>query len=78
MDSHRIHPKTCTPVELFGWFSNDGYSTWNDGILTKFLRYVLPLIVSELIGALRSTLYYVSSKENKEIKHPPKMYSGNL
>lgn len=34
----RIHPKTCSHCELFGWFSNDGYSKWNDGILTKHLR----------------------------------------
>jgi dynein heavy chain len=34
----RIHPKTFSAVQLFGWFSSDGYSKWHDGILTKNLR----------------------------------------
>ena len=38
LQSIRIHPKTCTPLQLYGWFSQDGYHTWNDGILTKHLR----------------------------------------
>ena len=39
LKSIRIHPKTCTPLQLYGWFSSDGYLTWHDGILTKPLRY---------------------------------------
>ena len=36
----RVHPKTCSTSQLYGWLSEDGFHTWNDGILTQFLRYV--------------------------------------
>ena len=38
MTSVRVHPKTCSPRQLYGWFSDDGFHTWNDGLLTKYLR----------------------------------------
>ena len=38
LTSVRVHPKTCSPRQLYGWFSDDGFHTWNDGLLTKYLR----------------------------------------
>lgn len=40
IECHRIHPKTCSLQQLFGWFSDDGYSKWYDGILTKHMRLI--------------------------------------
>ncbi len=36
--SVHIHPKTCDTKYLFGHLANDGYHTWSDGVITKFLR----------------------------------------
>lgn len=38
MEQIRIHPKTCDAKQLFGWLAEDGYHTWHDGIITRFLR----------------------------------------
>ena len=36
-----IHPKTCTTKQLYGQFVNDDSSKWVDGLITRYLRYLL-------------------------------------
>ena len=38
IESVRVHPKTATVDQLYGWVTEDGYHSWNDGILTKYFR----------------------------------------
>ena len=58
----RVHPKTCSTSQLYGWLSEDGFHTWNDGILTQFLRYANTLKIWFMIGEkckLKSQFFFI-------------------